>query len=151
MTTLYLLLLVFISQEAVPFKPKDEFELKMDYAFRQRAIDHTKAIDFSDSPLRSTGPLPYLELDLRLLVLNANEERILINNNKGKVILNKKLKGSLVVKMDLGYTDDMKDRVTAHEYKVLLQDADKAPISQILIHVAEDGTFLVNGEVRGKL
>lgn len=151
MTAFYFLLLIFISQETIPFKPNDEFELKMDYGFRQRTFDHTKAVDFSEKPSRNTGPLPYLELDLRLLVLNADEERILINNNKGKVILNKKLKDGLLVKMDLGYTDDMKDRVTAHEYKVLLLNADKSPISQILIHVAEDGTFLVNGEVRGKL
>ena len=151
MTTLYFLLLVFISQETVPFKPKDEFELKMEYGFRQRTLDHTKAIDFTDSPTKKTGPLPYLELDLHLLVLNANEERVLINNNQGKIIVNKKLKDGLTVKMDLGYTDDMKDRVTAHEYKVLLLDGEKSPVSQILIHVAEDGTFLVNGEVRGKL
>jgi hypothetical protein len=151
MIALYFLFVVFISQETIPYKPNDEFELKMDYAFRQRTIDHTKAVDFSEKPSRNTGPLPYLELDLRLLVLNANEERILINNNKGKVILNKKLKNDLLIKMDLGYTDDMKDRVTAYEYKILLLDADKLPASQILIHVAEDGTFLVNGEVRGKL
>jgi hypothetical protein len=150
MIAIYFFLLV-LSQETIPYKPNDEFELKMDYAFRLRTIDHTKAVDFTEKSSRSTGPLPYLGLELKLLVVNSNEERVQITDNKGKTVLNKKLKAGLLIKMDLGFTDDMKDRVTAYEYKVLIINANKTPTNQILIHIAEDGTFLVNGEVRGKL
>lgn len=151
MILLHFIFLSFFTQETIPFKPKEEFELKMDYTFRQRTFDHTKAVDYGDKVPRDTGPLPYLELTLRLLVINANEARVQITGNTGELMLNKKLKDGLLIKMDLGFTDDMKDRVTAHEYKVLILDDNKTPTSQILIHVAEDGTFLVNGEVRGKL
>lgn len=151
MIALHFLILSFFSQETIPYKPSSEFELKMDYAFKQRTLDHTKAVDFTEKPGRSIGPLPYLGLELKLIIINANEERIQIIDNTGRTSLSKKLKGGLLIKMDLGFTDDMKDRVTAHEYKVLILDTNKKPTNQILIHVAEDGTFLVNGEVRGKL
>jgi hypothetical protein len=50
----------------------------------------------------------------------------------------------------MGYTDDMKDRVTAYEYTVHFMDNDRNEISCILISVSADGSFLVNNEKRGK-
>jgi hypothetical protein len=151
MMLLFLLFSLFF-QDNVPFKPNEEFELKMDYQFKQRATSDQKVIDFSEQRTKSLGPLPYLVLDLRIIKINQGEDRIRVYGNKESPVVTKKLKEDVVLKLDLGFTDDMKDRVSAHEYTVLLlRDANKEPVSKIIIHVAEDGTFLVNGEKRGKL
>jgi hypothetical protein len=149
---LLLLLFPLFVQDNVPFKPNEEFELKMDYQFKQRVASDQKVIDFSEQRAKSSGPLPYLVLGLRIIKINAGEDRIRVSGNKESPVITKKLKSDVVLKLDLGFTDDMKDRVTAHEYTVLLlSDANKEPVSKIIIHIAEDGTFLVNGEKRGKL
>jgi hypothetical protein len=55
-----------------------------------------------------------------------------------------------VLALDMGFTDDMIDRVHAHEYTLTFIDANKLPVNRIVINVAEDGSFFVNGEKRGK-
>lgn len=143
--------LVFL-QDNIPFKAKDEFELKMDYQFKQRISEDRQVLDYRETRPKALGPLPYLTLDLKILKMNEGEERIRIYDNKNTFNLTKKLKADTVVKLDLGYTDDIKDRVTAHEYIVLLiGENSKEAKSKIIIHVEEDGSFLVNGEERGRL
>jgi hypothetical protein len=148
---LFLLTFLFF-QDTTPFKPNDEFELKMDYEFRQRTLDNSKAVDYSDERPKVTGPLPYLGVELKIVKAGAGETKVRVTNNKNTTSLNKKLKGDLVLKFDLGFTDDMKDRVTPHEYIIaFLGDESKQPLSKIVIFVEENGTLLVNGEKRGKL
>lgn len=149
----FLILFILLTmQDSIPFKAKDEFELKMDYQFKQRISEDRQVLDYRETRPKATGPLPYLTLDLKILKMNEGEERIRIYDNKNTFNLTKKLKADTVVKLDLGYTADIKDRVTAHEYIVLLiGENSKEPVSKIVIHVEEDGSFLVNGEERGRL
>ena len=58
---------------------------------------------------------------------------------------------STVLKLDLGFTDDIKDRVGAYEYTVFFLNEDKDQVSKIVIYFEKDGTYLVNGETRGKI
>jgi len=146
-----LLLSFLFLQDSTPFKANDEFELKMDYEFRQRSADNSKAIDYSENKPKSGGPLPYLEVELKVLKVESGVDRIRIIDNKNLMVMNKKLKDNPVIKIDLGFTDDMKDRVSSHEYTISFLDEDKKALSKIVIFVAEDGTLLVNGEKRGKL
>lgn len=148
---LFLLTFLFF-QDTTPYKPNDEFELKMDYQFKQRALDNTKAVDYSDERPKVTGPLPYLGVELKVVKSNGNETKVRVTNNMNTAAVNRKLKGGLILKLDLGFTDDMKDRVTPHEYIIaFLGDESKEPLSKIVIFVEENGTLLVNGEKRGKL
>ncbi|HET9486931.1 MAG TPA: hypothetical protein VFO54_05835, partial [Chryseosolibacter sp.] len=62
----------------------------------------------------------------------------------------KKIDLNSILVMDLGFTDDMKDRVTPHEYTLTFVSEEKVPLEVILIKVDEDGSFFVNGEKRGK-
>lgn len=80
------------------------------------------------------------------------EDRIKISDSNRRTMLNKKVTENDAFNLDLGFTDDMKDRTSPHEYFVHFLSADKKTIvSRILIDVGEDGTFTVNGEKRGKL
>lgn len=137
-------------QDSVPFKDNEQFDLKMSYQFKAKLRSSTQ-VDLTNTAPSST-PRPYLYLNLKVHSLHTGEARIKIEDNHGKTILNKKVSEGDDFELDMGFTDDMKDRTTAHEVTVYFLSADKKNvISLILIDVAEDGSFFVNGEKRGKL
>lgn len=150
MPALVALMFVAMLQEEVRFKPSDEFELKVDYSLRTRPVPANYSIDFEDTK-KTIGPLPFVSLTLTVLKAQQGEERVRIVDNRRDMIASRKIKVGSELNFDLGFTADMKDRVGAHEFTVYFQGSDKKDISsRILIHVAQDGTFLVNDEVRGK-
>jgi hypothetical protein len=55
------------------------------------------------------------------------------------------------VKLELGFTDDIKDHVGPYEFTILLLDDGKQPVSRVVIYFKSDGTYLVNGQMRGKI
>lgn len=138
-------------QDDIPFKPSEEFELRMNYDLRTRPLPEGHKIDFENDQ-KGVGPLPFLGLTLKLLKIQPGEERIRIMNNYRDIVLNRKVRPDLELTFDMGFTADMKDRVKAHEYTIYFQSQQgRDNLSRILIQVAEDGTFLVNNEVRGRL
>jgi hypothetical protein len=76
--------------------------------------------------------------------------RVRVSNNRDDKALQRKVSVNDDIELDLGFTDDMKDRVTPHEYVLTFLDEAKAPVDKIMINIAEDGSFFVNGERRGK-
>jgi hypothetical protein len=76
--------------------------------------------------------------------------RVRLSKNINDRPVFRKVENNTIIQLDLGFTDDMKDRVTAYEYTVAFISQDKVPINKILIKVDEDGSFYVNDEKRGK-
>jgi hypothetical protein len=56
----------------------------------------------------------------------------------------------VVLPLDIGYTDDVKDRLVASQYTITFLGEEKNQISRIVIFIDKDGTFFVNDEIRGK-
>ena len=143
-------------QTIIPYKPYEEFKLEMEYKFKQRPASSTSKYEFEESDATTqkrkygSGSLPYLVVIVKILKLSNGEARIKILNGKGQSMLTKKVETNVAYKMDLGYTDDMKDRVTPYEFNIFLLTADRKEVSAIKLFIKEDGTFLVNDEVRGK-
>jgi len=156
MLTLILFMSFFI-QDPIPYKPSEEFDLKLNFEFKDRssARDPNK-IDMDMSPKEyqkknGTGVLPYLHLNLRVLTQQSNEMRVKVIENGKRNVLNKKFDPSIILKLDCGFTDDIKDRVGPYEYTVVFLNEDKDPVSRIVIYFEKDGTYLVNGQNRGKI
>lgn len=153
---LLLVLLGFVPQKEVPYKPSGEFQIEVEYKFKQRPlVDNSASINFDETRKdhdrkQSSAVLPYLIINLKLLKLSEEEVKIRGVDNMGDVRLTKKAELDKQYKLDLGFTDDMKDKVTANEYTILFLSSDKKKHSRIILFVGEDGTFLVNGEKRGK-
>ena len=153
-------ILVFVlnvwQEPNVPLKPNDEFQLTVDYKFKTRASSSNNSnlnIDYQNERILKeggSGPLPYLIINFKMLKLSAEEVRVKVVNNAPKVELSKKVKQGDDFDLDLGYTDDMKDRVSPFEYNIYFLSQDKEPLTRVHLYVMEDGTFLVNGEKRGK-
>jgi hypothetical protein len=143
-------------QEEIPFKPTEEFEIKLNFEFKEREGTNVNKIEMDQTEKeykrsRSSGPLPYLNMSLRAIKLTPDEVRVRIQQNGKNVALNKKIDTTTILKLDLGFTDDIKDRVSPHEYTVFFLNQDKQPLSKVIIFFEEDGTYLVNGQKRGKL
>ncbi len=136
-----------------PFKPETEFDFKFDYTFKERMLNEKPDYQAQDPDKKqtSTGPLPYLKTELRLLKLNEDEVRIRVINHKGTTVVNRKANTDTVVKIDWGFSDDVKDKIASHSYTVLFMNDDKEILSRITLHADSDGTFLVNGQKRGRL
>jgi hypothetical protein len=155
MKTTALLIILIASLQELPYKPKDEFELKLDFQFKQRPAGSKNVIHFAESREEedrrtSAAILPYLTLQLKLTKIDG-EARVRVTNNLDQRVISKKISDETVVAIDLGFTDDIKDRITAHEYIITFVSSEKKNLNRIKVFVEEDGTYLVNDEKRGKL
>jgi hypothetical protein len=147
-------LYLFIALQEVPYKPNNEFEIKLKYEFRQRpspANGSTVAFDVSsNSQHRDAGALlPFLTLNVNVISA-ASATKVKFTHNKNQQPTTKKVKDGASFPMEIGFTDDVKDRITPHEYFLTFIGEDKKEISRIALFIDEDGTFLVNGEKRGR-
>ncbi|HZB14660.1 MAG TPA: hypothetical protein VE467_16590 [Chryseolinea sp.] len=142
---------VLLFQDQAPYKANDEFELKLDLQFKQRPKSETK-IEFDRRTLPTGGMnAPYLFLNLKVLKAVPEEVRIKVLKNNTQTLLSRKFDPNVVLKLDLGFTDDIKDRVTAYHYLITFSSKEKTVLSRIEIFFETDGTYLVNGEKRGKI
>lgn len=143
------LFLTLALQEVVPYKPSDEFEVIIDYQFRERPEIPKSEYHIADEK-RKTGLLPYLKLQLKFLKLNNEEVKVKIVNSGGAMIYNRKATENNIITLDIGFTDDVKDRVTPYEFTALLYSDAKKTTSRIHLVIMEDGTFMVNDVKKGK-
>lgn len=147
-------IIAFVFLQEVPFKPKEEFEIKLDYNFKPRPTADHNTVNLTDPQKAfqkaNTGVLPYLALEIKLLSMREEKMRMRISTNRGDRPVLKKVGVNSLIELDLGFTDDMIDRVTSHEYTLTFFDADKTSVDRIVISIGEDGSFLVNNEKRGK-
>ena len=144
---------LLLQHDQIPFKSNDEFELKLQLEFRKRPMQDINTIELEKRSVPSTGgmPAPYLHINLRVLKVVPEEVRVKVTKNPNETLLTKKFDPNVVIKLDLGFTDDIKDRVSAHQYVVTYLSKERTPLSKIEIFFEKDGTYLVNGEKRGKL
>jgi hypothetical protein len=141
--------------QEIPFKATEDFDLKLQYEFKQREQTPNNSVRLNETVAEqqrrtSSSLLPYVGIKLKLLKYLPEEVKLKVTNNLGNTVLSKKVKQEDVIFINMGFTDDMKDRVTAHEYTVRFLDDDKKELSRILITVLADGSFFVNNEKRGK-
>lgn len=139
------------AEQDIPYKPKEEFDIGVDLKFKQRPADDPNTVHLGDQPRKSTGALlPYLNLKITFLKLNPEEVRYRVENNLERRIVERKIQKTPMIILDAGFTDDIKAKLRPSEYVITLASNDKADKSKILIQIEKDGTFLVNGEKRGK-
>jgi hypothetical protein len=71
-------------------------------------------------------------------------------DSNGNLVFNRKASEGTKLTLDVGFIDDVKDRITPNSYTLNLFTDSKKIISRIHMVIMEDGTFLVNEEKRGK-
>ena len=153
MKIIWLITFMFaLLQDQTPFKPNEEFELKLDLQFKQRPRADANTVTLERDKLPTSGmQAPYLIINLKVLKAITEEVRVKVVVNNNKTLMSRKFDPNLIVKLDLGFTDDIKDRVASHQYNITFLSKEKIPLSKIDIFFEKDGTYLVNGEKRGRL
>jgi hypothetical protein len=154
MTWLSILWIIFSFQD-VAYKPKEEFEIKLDYKFKQRPSQDHNQVNFDETRKEqerrtSGGILPYLILNVKILMISSNESKVKVTNNLDAGTTMKRIEQGMIIPVDCGFTDDVKDGVTPNQYVLSFLSPKREEINRIVIFIDKDGTFLVNGEKRGK-
>jgi hypothetical protein len=151
---IFSLLLGPFYQQQVPYKPFNEFELNIDYIFKEQdPIDRQKVIlaqSGGENSRKAIGTMPYLLVELKILTVTDDEVRVRVLNGTGELVFNRKVAAGTLLKLDWGFTEDIKDKITNNEFTVFFNDNDKKSVSKIHLTILEDGIFLVNEEKRGK-
>lgn len=157
MITKLILSLIFYSfyQNEVPYKPSEEFELKVNYIFKERPGIDRQTVEYdkaTDEKLRkaTSGPMPYLLVELKILQVSDQEFRVRVVNNNGDLVFNRKATAGTTIKLDWGYTEDIKDKLSPNEFTAFFNNPGKKTVSKIHLTIQDDGIFFVNGEKRGK-
>lgn len=135
----------------------EDFEIKFDLSFKHRSsTEHTsvrveETVEERQRRL-STNPLPYLTLVVTILNIHPEEVRLKVIKDDLHTMLNKKkIKNALEFTIDVGFTDDVKDRISGYKHVIQFYSADKKVKSIIRIEFDEEGNYWVNGERRGKV
>jgi hypothetical protein len=149
MRLIAILLISFFLQE-IPYKAKEEFDLKLALQFKTRPSSGQNGVFTSEAKNTST-PLPFISIDLTVLKILEDEVRLKVLDNSSAVLQSVNLSKKNNVKLELGFADDIKDQVGSHKYLVNFYGADKQVKRSILILFEKDGTFYVNEEKRGKI
>ncbi|MFN5170722.1 MAG: hypothetical protein ACK5DD_13955 [Cyclobacteriaceae bacterium] len=146
---------LFLPQQTVPTKPGEEYDLKIQYEFRQRPAPPVNQVRVDETMAErdkrfNNSPLPFLILELNVIKLAPNEVRIKAIRGTRESFLNRKVKPGDQIKLEIGFVDDLKDRTIEFEYEIVFLNEKKDPLSRIHLFVEEDGTFKINNEIRGK-
>ena len=140
------------AQQEIPYRQENTYEIKLDYDFKNRVVDDQDVVRVSERFRKERhGLLPYLIVNFSLLKIEPDDYRIRVTDNAEDLVLSKKIKPDQVYKIDMGFTDDMKDGVTPNRFNIHFIDQQKTLKSRVVLEVLEDGTFLVNERVHGRL
>ncbi|MBI3218761.1 MAG: hypothetical protein HYZ44_04560 [Bacteroidetes bacterium] len=145
LTGFLLLQVQLLWSQQLPYKVASEYEAKIDLSFREEPSQDINTFNYTDEKKKPNGPVAYLVINFKLLVSNNEVKFRVIQGSKSKL---EKIKTGEVKKIEMGFVDDLKEDGTL--VQILLLDDKKKEISQILISIEKDGTFLMNGEKRGK-
>jgi len=154
---LWIGLLIFLQTAEAPYKAGEEYDIKIDVQIKPRPISAQSSetkIDVAEPPnareKREVGSIPYLVLNLKFLKLSDGEVKVKIVDGFGKTVYQKKSKEGSVIKLDVGFINDVKQGLASGEYKITLLSPDKKPTSRIHVVITRDGRYTVNDVLCGK-
>ncbi|HEY5823758.1 MAG TPA: hypothetical protein VIT44_05310 [Cyclobacteriaceae bacterium] len=147
MINVLLFLLLIVSQNEVPYKPQEEFDLKLHYDFRPKDEVVKGPTDFTMMGMndQKNAPLSFITLTVKWIKLPNNETKLKVIDNKGTVT-GKKIKEGAMYTLPIGFAEDVKSGAKANEYNLVLMDSDKKEINRIHLVLKNNGGIIVNGE-----
>ncbi|MBX2957132.1 MAG: hypothetical protein KF846_13300 [Cyclobacteriaceae bacterium] len=156
MSKLLLFVSIILLYQDIPYKPDDEFSIRMDLKFKLRPQSASNTVNVSETMAEyqkrnSTNQLPYLILYVNVKHVNQGEIRMRVLRDGKNTINNKKIELDKEFKIEVGFTDDAKDKISGYEHIIYFMDADKKDINRIVITIDPNGDYFVNGQKRGRL
>lgn len=153
-----LLFLIFLlisgiatAQINIPFREDSSYRFQLDYNFKSKPLPEKDYVSLRHEKSNGSEVLPYVKLNFDLLKLQENDYRIKVVDNHNRSVLNKRLKEPLSFTIDMGFSDDLKERIVPYSYSVFFLDEAKKIQSKITIEVSEEGILMLNEQVYGTL
>lgn len=135
-----------------PFLPLADFEFELDYNFKSKPPPVKDKVSFTEKqPRYSADLLPYVKVRFKFTNPPADVFRVRVVNQRGGIVKTKKMKNLEVLEFDMGFAEDIKDRIEPHAYYIYLENKSKDQLSKIKIFVDESGDFYLNDEPFGKI
>ena len=140
----------------IPYKPDNEFEIRLDMKFKSRPTAEINKLDFVETTAErekrmDAGSLPYVSLFVNIKEVNQGEVRMKIYQDGKSTSVNRKVELDKEFKIEIGYSDDAKDKISGYEYIINFLSIDKMEINKIVITIESNGDYLVNGQKRGRI
>lgn len=113
-----------IFQDEIPYKAKDEFEIKFHVEFKQRGVpDDVKRLRFEETVAErnkriSNTPLPYVSLFVKIIAAKPEAVRLKVVMDDFTTVMRSKVEPGMEFKLMLGYTDDLKDHVSGYKHVI---------------------------------
>ena len=135
----------------IPFRSKEGYTLELDYDFRKKPPPPANTIQMDDiiKP-KVRGIQPYITVFLSIHDLGQGEHRVRIHEFPDKHTNRFRLKGK-PLEIELGFADELKSGEVNNRFIMLVENKDKEFLNRIEILIKEDGTFMLNDAVNGKL
>jgi hypothetical protein len=149
------LLLPNVQAQDIPYKPDEEYTIRVDLKFKPRPMADATRVEISETRAEydrrtSTDQLPFLNLYITTKESAWKETRLKVLRD-GKVLMgNRKIELGKELKIEVGFTDDAKDGISGQEHIVYYMDESKKEISRIVITIEKNGDYIVNGVKRGR-
>ena len=146
------LLMLLLLQDNPPLKPTSQFDVNTNYQLKKKPSSDINKIEFEHKEQKKetgTDLIPYLQIRLKVKYWHPDVDLVKAIDEGNKTVMRKKANDDGIYDLDLGYVDDIKDGVTSGKYTFQFLER-KRIVEIVTISVEKDGTFLVNGEKRGK-
>ena len=143
------LLVCLFAQDDVPYLPEDEYSYEVEFFLKRKPTDPKEVYRVKNLENRP-DMLPYIKLHFSFLKFEPTDKRIKVYR-QGMVFTSKKIKGPLKLSLDMGYSVDMKERVTPSEYTIFIFDDEGEKRARIEIRVEENGELLINDKMSGMI
>lgn len=157
MINLILFLLLTFQQEALPYKPADEFTITLNSELKPKGKLSTASTNTFDQSMmddmseqKHTAPVQFISLNLKLVKLPNKEAKLRAENGQKASIFNKKIKEGITCNIPLTFADEL-DPSAPKEYDLIFIDSDKKEINRIHVTLDASKTYMINGEVKGKI
>ncbi|MBX2945384.1 MAG: hypothetical protein KF725_06090 [Cyclobacteriaceae bacterium] len=143
-------------EDTVPYKPDAEFAIRLDMKFKVRPQSSSTTVNVSETMAEykkrtSNDQLPFLTLFVTINEVKLGETRMRILRDGRIMMNNKKIELGKEFKLEVGFTDDAKDRVSGYEHIIYFVTSDKKDVNRIVISIDPNGDYFVNGQKRGRL
>ena len=146
-------LIVVLQPADVPFLPADQFSYELDYSFKSKPAPSKDHVELGTYQTRHDAtPLPYVKMTFEVILDVNDYAKYKLADNKSTSAKTKKIKSAKeIINLDLGYAEDIKERVQADTYYIYFIGHDKEVKHRIAIAFDKDGNMLINNEKRGKI
>ena len=147
---LFLQLTVGAPQD-IPYRDEASYKLSLKMAFKVIPAPDKNKVDVSKIKTHNNDPQLYLNASLELLTLIDGDYRIKVTDSNNTLSISRKLKSPDIFLFRMGFASQMKDNTAPNVFTIQFLNKNKEVTGLIILEVKEDGDFIVNGKVFGKI